>query len=173
MKKLLVIPLIAVLLAGCVKNKTFETISDIQDTPVVSAMRRVQLQLPAELAAPALQGENAGTLYLCEDYSVTVQTVDGGDLGKTIRNATGMNKDDLQILQTRQGSVKRYQWVWTANGENDMQVGRGCVLDDGTYHYVLTALADEGAAKEAQPAWKEIFASFCLAAEREEINTGS
>ena len=173
MKKLWIIPLVAILLAGCGKEKILETVSDVQDTPVVATQRRIQLHLPEELSAPVLQSEETGTLYLCDDYSVTVQTMEAGDLQRTIRNSTGMEKEDLQIIQTRQGNAKRYQWVWTAVGEQGMQVGRTCVLDDGAYHYVLTALVDEDKAEKVQPQWKEIFTSFSLATEREEISTGS
>ena len=150
-----------------------ETVSDVQDAPVISAVQRIQLQLPEELSAPVLQNEEAGTLYICDDYSVTVQTMEAGDLDRTIRNATGMQKDDLQIMQTRQADTKRYQWTWTVAGEQGMQVGRACVLDDGAYHYVLTALVDEAKAGDVQLQWKEIFNSFSLATEREEISTGS
>ncbi len=173
MKKLWVIPLIALLLAGCGKKQTLETITDVPDTPVVSAVRRIQVQLPPELSSPTLEGEDTGTLYLCDDYSITVQTLESGDLKRTIRDTTGMNKDNLQIIQTKQGDVKRYQWVWSTTGENGVQVGRGCILDDGAYHYVLTALTDEGKAEMVQSQWKEIFASFTLATEREEISSGS
>lgn len=173
MKKLWVIPILALLLAGCGGEKALETVSDEQETPVVATEQRVLLQLPEELSAPVLQSEKTGTLYVCDDYSVTVQTVDAGDLNETIRNATGMNRADLQIMQTEEKGVKRYRWVWATGGENGVQVGRGCVLDDGNYHYVLTALADEAAASRIQPAWKEIFGSFRLAQEREEVSTGS
>lgn len=173
MKKLLVIPLIVLLLSGCGGEETRETISDVQDTPVSATMQRVLVQLPEELSAPALQSEKAGKLYLCDDYSVTVQTVESGDLDKTLRTATGMGRENLQILETRQGNLKLYRWVWATSGENGIQVGRGCILDDGAYHYVLTALADESVAAKVQPAWQEIFGSFRLAEEREEVNTGS
>ena len=173
MKRMLMIPLLALLLAGCGGEKTMETVSDVQAAPVVANVQRIQLQLPPELSAPALQSQETGSLYLCEDYSLTVQTVDSGDLQKTIRNATGMDQKDLQIQKTQKGDAKCYQWVWTTGGETGIQVGRGCVLDDGKYHYVLTALADETVAGDVQPVWREIFASFCLATEREEISTGS
>lgn len=173
MRKFWVIPLVAMLLAGCGKETALETVTDVQATPVVAAVQRIQVQLPPELSAPALQSDRSGTLYLCDDYSVTVQTVEAGDLEKTIRNATGMNKEDLQILQTRKADAKCYQWVWTANAETGIQVGRGCILDDGAYHYVLTALADEEIAGQVQPVWREIFTSFCLATEREQVSTGS
>ena len=150
-----------------------ETIADIPAAPVMSAMQRIQVQLPPELSTPALQSEETGALYLCDDYSVTVQTVEAGDLNKTLRNATGKERSELEILQTQKGDSKCYQWVWTANGESGIQVGRGCILDDGVYHYVLTALADEAAAGKVRPIWQEIFASYCLATEREPVSTGS
>ena len=102
MKKLWVIPILALLLAGCGGEKTLETVGDVEETPVIATMQRVLLQLPEELSAPVLQSEKTGTLYICDDYSVTVQTVAAGDLGKTIRNATGMDRADLQIMQTEQ-----------------------------------------------------------------------
>ena len=173
MKKLWVILLVVLLIAGCEKKQTFETMADAPDTPVVSTERRIQVQLPPELSAPTLESEETGSLYLCDDYSVAIHTVESGDLQETIRTATGMEKDALQIIQTRQGDAKRYQWVWTTTGENGVQIGRGCVLDDGFYHYVLVAQADEHAASKVQEEWKEIFASFTLATEREEVSTGS
>lgn len=173
MRKFWVIPFVVMFLAGCGKNTTLETVTDVQATPVIAAVQRIQVQLPPEMSAPALQGDQSGTLYLCDDYSVTLQTVEAGDLEKTIRNATGMNKKELQIQQTRKADAKCYQWVWTANAETGIQVGRGCILDDGVYHYVLTALADEEVAGQVQPVWREIFASFSLATEREQISTGS
>ncbi len=172
MRKIWILSLAALLLAGCGKKQVLETVSDVQAAPTAAIMQQILVQLPPELSVPALHDEKTGDLYLCDDYSVMVQTVEAGDLAETIRNATGMDREELQILQTRQGDAQRYQWVWSANGENGIQVGRGCILDDGTYHYVLTALAEEAAAKEVQPVWKEMFASFRLVA-GEDISSGS
>ncbi len=173
MKKLLIIPLIVLLLCGCSKETMLETVNDEQAEQVLAAVQRVQLHLPPELSTPALQSQENGTLYLCDDYSVTVQTLQSGDLIKTIRSTTGLDKENLQIQTTRQGTVKRHQFMWTANGEQGTEVGRTCILDDGVYHYVLTALAGEEAAGQVQETWREIFASFCLATEREPVSTGS
>ena len=173
MKKFWIIPLLALLLAGCGGEPVRETVSDVPMAPVVSVAQRIMVQLPPELSAPALQSENTGALYICDDYSVTVQTVEAGDLSRTIREATGMRRESLQIMETEQGGVKRYQWVWAVGGETGVQVGRGCILDDGAYHYVITAMADEDAVSRVQPVWQEIFRSFRLAEEREQISTGS
>ena len=173
MKKLWVLPILALLLAGCSGENALETVSDVEETPVVSVMQRILIQLPQELTAPVLQSEKNGALYICDDYSVTVQTVASGDLNETVRNATGMNRSDLQIMQTQQNGVKRYQWVWATGGEKGAQVGRGCILDDGNYHYVLTAIADEAAIGRVQASWKALFNSFRLTEEREQVSTGS
>ena len=92
MKKLWIIPILALLLVGCGSEKSLETVGDVQDTPVIPTMQRILLQLPQELSAPVLQSEKTGTLYICDDYTVMVQTVTGGDLDKTVRTVTGMNR---------------------------------------------------------------------------------
>jgi len=172
-KRLWIIVVIGMLLAGCGGQETLETVTDVIDAPVIAKVQKILMQVPQELSSPVMQSENGGKLYVCDDYTVTVQIVESGDLVKTIRDATGMEKKELQILQTKQGDAKRYQWVWTANAETGIQVGRGCILDDGAYHYILTALADEAVTEKVRPSWNEMFASFRLTEEREEISTGS
>ena len=172
MKFILMILMVSLLLLGCGKQETMETVTDTHVASVEPKQQQIILQLPQELAEPALKSEETGMLYLCDEYSVTVQTVSGGDLAKTIRNATGMEKENLQIMQTQQSNAVRYQWVWSANGESGIQVGRGCVLDDGTYHYVLTAMADAEKAGAVNGIWTEMFASFHLA-DTENVNIGS
>ena len=173
MKKLFVILLIAAICTGCGKEKTLETVSDVQDTQVIAPMQQILVQLPPDMVSPVLESEDMGALYECDDYSVTVQTVEAGDLAESIYSATGMEKENLQIVQTKQGNVKRYQWVWASGGDTGIQVGRGCILDDGTYHYILTALAAEEKAGQVQAVWNEMFASFRLTASMEDISTGS
>ena len=174
MKKfwIVIISFAVLLLTGCSKQLSLETVSDVQATPAAAVMQQVMVQLPPELSVPALQDEKKGELYLCDEYSVMVQTVEAGDLAETIRNVTGMERETLQIMQTKQGGAERYQWVWSTNGENGIQVGRGCILDDGAYHYVLTAMTEEENAKKVQTVWREMFASFRLVS-GEPISSGS
>ena len=172
MKKVWIFLFVAILLSGCSKE-ALETVSDVPVAPAAAMKQQVYVQLPKELSSPTLQSEETGALYLCDDYFVTVETVEAGDLAKTIQNTTGLRKENLQIMETKQDDVKRYQWVWTSNAETGTQIGRGCILDDGAYHYVLTAQADERAAEKVQSAWKEIFASFQLAEKGIHVNTGS
>ena len=173
MKKLCVLLLLALLLSGCGGNDARETISDNHDIPTMAQKQNLSVQLPNHLSTPVLESQTAGKLYICDEYWVSVQTVAAGDLAQTVYSVTGMQKDKLDILQSRQGDVKRYQWVWSANSEDGIQVGRACVLDDGNYHYIVTAQASEAVVGSLQDQWQEIFASVCLTAEKEPISIGS
>ncbi len=163
MKKLWLVLLVALLLTGCSGKQSMETITDSFDVPTVSVMKKLEVELPSQFSAPVMESQTAGKLYICDEYWVTVHTVAAGDLAQTVYSITGMKKDDLDILKTRQGEVKRYQWVWTSAGEEGVQVGRACVLDDGAYHYIVTAQASEAVAGDLQEQWQAIFASVSIA----------
>ncbi|MBO5867870.1 MAG: hypothetical protein J6Q54_03050 [Oscillospiraceae bacterium] len=173
MKKLWVILLAALLLCGCGKDKALETVSDISAEPVVARVQQIRVNVPPELSTPAMQSADGGKLYLCDDYSVLVQTLPSGNLAQTIYTVTGQVQENLQIQTTQQGKTKRYQFVWATTGEQGARVGRTCILDDGAYHYVLTALADETAAEALQTTWQEMFTSFSLTPDKETVSTGS
>jgi hypothetical protein len=162
MKRLVSFVLLAALLAGCGAQQTFETVADEYLLPVANTRREVSLVLPEEANVQAMQDTEGGTLYLCDAYTLTVQTVESGSLSRTLLGATGFSEDDLQVMSSRQGDNKRYEAVWTAAGEGEPQIGRVCILDDGSYHYVLTAMTSASVAGQNQKALQEIFSSFDL-----------
>ena len=73
-----------------------------------------------------------------------------------------------EVLFTRsgcvstQGQTRRYECVWVAAGEEEQQVGRMAILDDGNYHYCMTAMADEGDVLQLRDTWQALFDSFIL-----------
>lgn len=171
MRKLGILVLLAALLAGCGAQESFETVADEHLLPVSATVGEVSLALPEEAKVPAMKNTDGSELYLCDGYALTLQTLAAGNLGRTVAEATGFSKEDLQIIQTRQGAIKRYETVWTAAGESEPQVGRLCILDDGNYHYVLTAMAGASGAGDLQKVWNDIFSSFRLV--KEQISTDS
>ena len=76
-------------------------------------------------------------------------------------------------MESFRGNAKRYDCVWTAAGEGEDQVGRACILDDGSFHYVVSVMAGQSRSGELQPVWQDIFDSFRLADPSIEFNTGS
>ena len=162
MKKTVLVGLLALLLCGCRAEETFETVSDEWIAPVMASPREVSVSLPGEASVPAVESEN-GRLYLCEDYEVFIQTLDSGDLNATIRTVSGYEAEELTVMETNLDGISRYEFVWTSAGERGDRLGRGVILDDGDYHYVMTVLRDEGTTENSQVVWSEVFRSFSLA----------
>lgn len=161
MKKCVSLLLMAFLLTGCGAEETFETIADEFIREAAAPAAEIHLPLPEEAAVPVSESEN-GTLYQCGGYDLQVQTLEAGDLDRTLRTISGRGREALMVLETGAAGIKRYDLVWSCMGETGEQVCRGCILDDGNYHYVLTAQADADRAGELEPVWEEIFGSYSV-----------
>lgn len=163
MRKCWILLLVALLLSGCATSETFETVADELLQPVVSSQREIVLTLPSSAAAEVMESEDGGKLYFCEGYTMTVQTLNGGDSNRTVESLCGYSPDALTIMETQDGSWKRQEWIWVSVGEGGEQLGRGAVLDDGSYHYCLTVMADAAEAATLEAEWDAVFASFDIA----------
>lgn len=169
-----VLALAALLLTGCGKEQEFEPVTDVYAQQTAPQMRQIVLTLPEDAAMTVMDTDINGKMYFCDKYILMTYTAQAGDLQKTIKNATGFSMEDLQIMQTQQGDMTRYLCVWTAAGEGENQVGRACILDDGSYHYVLTAMAGESDAWELQQGqWQTVFRSFRALTADQIVNSGS
>ena len=157
MKCLLI--MIALLLCGCGARETMETISDEPVQAVMASPREITVRLPDNAVAPVLEQE-AQQVYLSEDYEIVIETMASGDLDATIRSISGFDRQQLTVMETQWDDVSRYEFVWTATGERGHRLGRGVVLDDGTYHYCMSVLRDADAV--SQVVWRDVFASFSL-----------
>ena len=162
MKKLWILVITALLLGGCGAEETFETVGDEMVQPVIAQQREILLRLPEETLLPAMETEGR-TLYLCTGYDVTVQTLDSGDLDATVRQISGFSSGDLTVMQTMSGDFACYEFVWTGAGDLGEEVCRAKIIDDGSYHYVLTASTAASRASELQEIWNGMFETFELA----------
>ena len=152
----------ALLLTGCGAAETFETVGDIWAAAETSVpARQVRLTLPEEAAAAAGTGDGE-TVYQCDGYELTSEVLSGGDLRRTVKAVSGFEPERLTILKTDRHGVNRYDFVWTAAGEEGEQVGRAAVLDDGRYHYVLTVQADAARSGQLAETWNQLFSGFSL-----------
>ncbi len=174
MRKLWAVILLGVLLCGCKQTADFETVMDSVVIPVTAEKMDVFVNLPENAAKAVMTTDEYGSIYLCDNYTVTVQTVSGGDLRATVKNATGHTPEQLALMEIKQGNYKRYCGTWTAAGETGQQVGRCVILDDGNYHYVLTTMADaQIAGKLLQEDWNDVLNSFRIVLPEETVNSGS
>ena len=159
MKKLCILLVFVLLLAGCQAAPTFETVDDVYAPQPQSAPREIALALPEDVQTIA---GSSGKLYLCDGFDVTVETVAAGDLNKTLQMLTGFAPDALTMLQTAVSGMQRYECAWTAAGENGDTVGRAVVLDDGRYHYCVTVMGQADMAGELSADWQELLNSVYL-----------
>lgn len=164
MRKLCLVFVLAFVLCGCKSGKELETVSDIQQAPKVVYPMDICVSVPDDAALEVMSSPENGSLYICEDYTLTMHTVPAGDLSKTVLDASGFAVEQLPIIKTQKADCISYDFVWTSVGEQGDQVCRCSILDDGNFHYVLTAMADaEVAGRLAEAQWEEVFSTFCLA----------
>ena len=173
MKKILVFLLLTAFLAGCRAQETFETVDDRIPVLPVASPQQFFVSLPDEAAAPAFQDESGDELYVCCNYTISKQILPSGDMEKTVMTLTGMTSDDLQMIKTMQENFDRYDFVWTSAGEDGLQLGRACILDDGNYHYTLSTLAEETSAGDLRETFQEMFESCTLLDPDINLSTGS
>ncbi len=162
MKKWMVFLLLcAVFLSACSTAETFETISDTIDEPNIAPMHLLVFTLPQEAAAPTVESGDA-RLYQCESYTISIETLPAGDLNATVETLSGYQADALTLMQTKRDGYPCYEFAWASAGENDDQVGRALVLDDGAYHYTICVLGDAATAAQNRIRWEELFQSASL-----------
>lgn len=160
MKKLILVLGLAAILSGCAAQQTFETVQDVYAAP--AALHQLRLTLPDEAALFVMEDGSGSCFYECDGYTLTTQTLAGGELDQTLRLLTGYGADGLTVITTSRDGLRRYDGVWTAAGEGGDQVGRFTVLDDGTNHYAVTVMAEANAAGDLDDTWDALLGSACL-----------
>ena len=103
------------------------------------------------------------------------QRLKGEDVQQIARVDTisGKTTEELQLIQTKQQTYDRYDFVWTAAGEDGLQLGRACILDDGNYHYALSTLTRESASADLRETFSQMYDSCRLIAPDVNLSTGS
>ena len=161
MKRMIVLMTVLGLLSGCGAAETYELVTDEPVQQVSAQPREMHFFLAEETAMPAMETDS-GKLYLCGEYDVMSQIFDGGDLERTIRQVSGFSPNDLTVIQTESEDVKRTEFVWTSAAEEGHRICRATILDDGNYHYVLSATVPAEKIEEYQEIWNGIFETFKL-----------
>lgn len=152
---------LSILLTGCVSEPVFEPVTDDYVIPEAAASQIV-IALPEDASVTVLTSSENGQLYLCDGYTITVQTLESGDLDSTLRTLTGFGEAELTLMQTQQQGMTCIEAAWTSAGEGGDQVGRLLMLDDGDYYYAVTIMAPAEDAGVLNGTWQEIFNSITL-----------
>lgn len=161
MKKLWIVMVVAVLCAGCSGAATYEVVEDVYAEQPLPQPKEVSILLPADASVTTMEGDG-GTLYLCEGYSVILQTREAGDLDATLRAVTGYGREELSLMEVGSEELDRYECVWLSAGEGGDQMARTVILDDGNYHYTVSLLADAQQVGALAQTWQDILGSISL-----------
>lgn len=161
LKKVIGCFLCLLLLTGCAAEETFETVADELAEPAMAEIRDIVVALPEGMASPTAQSDGE-TLYQGDGFEIMLQTLPGGDLSATVQTITGYEKGSLTVIETEQGDISKYELVWASAGENGDRIGRAAILDDGSYHYAVTVLADADRTEEYAEVWDILFSSVML-----------
>ena len=148
------------LLSGCGAEEVFETVADVPAEPVMSPQRQVRVELPQDAAAHVMEDGEGAKMYLCDGYSLWLQTLPGGDLDRTVRTVSGLERQGLSLIGRMDGQVRRYEWVWSAAGENGDQLCRAAVLDDGQWHYCMATMVSAEDNAFVRERLDQVFSSF-------------
>lgn len=164
MRKILCVFAIMAIMTGCAAP-VYETLGDVIHVGGRGVQPRESiLSFPEEASLLTSSGDDR--LYLCDGYTLTLQTHTDGDFAATVMELSGRDLSDLTVLESVCGDHKRSDLVWVTNGEDGQIVCRAAVLDDGNYHYSLTVMAKAADAADLTETWNSLFSSFCLETEK-------
>lgn len=161
MKKSLCVLLLCGLLAGCTAEPVFEEVRDSYSGKLPQPAE-LHVVLPEDASVLTQQGSQDGQLYFCDGYTLTTQTLSGGDLERSLRLMTGYGSEELTLMETDRDGIRCVTCAWTSAGEDGDQVGRLLLLDDGAYHYVVTVMADADRAGSLREEWAQVFEQVSL-----------
>lgn len=147
MKKAIAGILAAMLLAGCGAQEppVFETEGTVSPSSprVKPTAGEIGVWLPEEAVSEAMAEEGGSQVYTWDEYEMRIQTMDGGDIHRTLEQLTGMEYEELTVMNRAKGELELYQTVWCAAGEDGTLVGKAVVADDGNYHYCVSLISPE------------------------------
>lgn len=140
------IALLALALSACAPEETpvLETVGEgtcqQQEKPVAA---KIEVMIPEEAVSEAMADGSGGELYTWDDHTLQLQTLEGGDIRRTVESVTGFDYDSLTVMASRKGDLTYYQTVWSTAGEEGTMLGRALIADDGYYHYCVSLLSPE------------------------------
>lgn len=155
--------LLALVLSACGPEETpvFETVGEDayqqQSKPMAGQM---ELMIPENAVSEAMSDGLGGELYTWEDHTLQLQTLEGGDIRRTVESVTGFDYDALTVMASKKGDLMYYQTVWSTAGEEGTMLGRALIADDGYYHYCVSLLSPEDS--DSGEVYDRLCASFSV-----------
>ena len=120
---------------GCGAGETtvWETVGDQLELPASHQSPAYTMQVAAPMDAPLVEalsdGETKVYVHRGGEYELTAQTMTADSLDSLLQTLTGFPQASLQVLQTEEFGMPRYDVAWTASGDSGMESCRAAILD--------------------------------------------
>ena len=162
-KKLCWVLAAVICLSGCgsTTEPVMETVADGIVEPVEAESKPIAVWLPEEAAAQTVA--DGTECYTWGETELRIQTMAGGDIRATLRTLTGLDPEQLTVMEYERDGIQLYQTVWSCTSEAGVSLGRCMVADDGNYHYCISMVSPEDA--QVGETYARICASLDLSGE--------
>ena len=125
MKNLCAVFLLVVMLAGCSSAKDYEGMSDVYAEQPLPSAAQMLVSLPPDAAVMTAEDGQTESIWLCDGYTVTVQTLASGDLSAPLQKVTGYEREQLAVMKLEKDGLP---------GENDtVFICHGDCIEDAEY----------------------------------------
>lgn len=165
MKKIAWILAALLCFTGCMSTTepVMETLSDEIVEPVAAEPKPMAVWMPDEAAAQTMAEGEGERCYTWGECELRLQTLGGGDIQATLNKLTGLDPENLTVMEYERDGLRIYQTVWSMMGEDGITLGRCMVADDGSYHYCISLTSPENV--DAGEDYAQICASLDLSGE--------
>lgn len=171
MKKICLLLAGLLLLCGCQAEPQWETVDD--DVAAVSAPVQepcaITFGVPTD-ATEELRSEEADrSIYVQDagDYEIISDVIEASDLDSAVRQVSGFETKNLDLVETSRFGLPEYQFAWTSESDEGRRISRASLVEDGSYYYALIFSVREGAGTTYDDCAEAVFSSFGLYGDEE------
>lgn len=162
---------LCLLLGGCEMAATqtwgaWETVTDeVEETAAYDDGKyEISLGIPedAELCTSSSDGRRKRYSHTDGDYEITTEVLLASSMESMVRQLTGLEASDLDIIKTTRFDLPEYRFVWYRTGENGGALCRADVVADACDYYAVVFAVPEDAGKLYYEVANEVFSTFGL-----------
>ena len=152
------------LLCGCAaETTTWETVDDtiVEASAPAEEPYIITFGVPEGVGIEPIHEGNRN-LYLHEDgaYEILSDVVTAPNADDAIRQVSGFDAGDLDVVETTRFGLPEYRFAWTSASDEGTYVSQAAVVEDGSYYYVLVFSAREEVGNAYDNCAEAVFDSF-------------
>ena len=145
------------MLCGCGAQPVWERVED--ELPAAVNFYEMNLDLPSD--AVLLEEQADCKLYQSGDLEITTSSFSAQNLQDAVKQLSGFEPQNLNILQTTSGGMEEYQFAWYAETAEGGRIFRADLIMDETRCYAVVCSGPESAGNFHEQS-RQVIAAFSL-----------